>query len=252
VWAALRARRRRGLEAAVTGAALLPLVVWVIYGSVDWFWEFPALSGPALGFLGVAAALGARVPESDRDASERDRDVPESDRDAPGRFSTPPAARSRRPVRVATSTVGVVALLAASVVLAFPYLAVRETSIASDLRQTNPTQALHALSLAADLNPLSADPSRLAGTIALASGRYATAGQRFGQTISRDRGGWYGWFGAGLAASALGDRVQARRDFETAGAINPKEPVIQRAVAALDTRHPLSPVAALRLLQASL
>ncbi len=63
--AALRARRRGRLGAAVAGAALLPLVVWLIYGSVDWFWEFPALSGPALGFLGVAASLGARSPAAD-------------------------------------------------------------------------------------------------------------------------------------------------------------------------------------------
>ena len=58
--AALRARRRPGLEALVAGAALLPLIVWVIYGSVDWFWEFPALSAPALGFLAMACALGVR------------------------------------------------------------------------------------------------------------------------------------------------------------------------------------------------
>ena len=49
---------------------MLPLVVWLIYGSVDWFWEMPALSGPALGFLGVAVALEPRPrvsgPSEDR------------------------------------------------------------------------------------------------------------------------------------------------------------------------------------------
>ena len=44
----------RARRAAVVGAALLPFVVWLIHGSVDWFWEMPALSGPALGFLGMA------------------------------------------------------------------------------------------------------------------------------------------------------------------------------------------------------
>src|SRR6185312_10738708 len=54
VAAALRARLRSWPGAAVAAAALLPFVVWLIYGSVDWFWEVPALSGPALGFLGMA------------------------------------------------------------------------------------------------------------------------------------------------------------------------------------------------------
>ncbi len=41
-------------EQVLAGAALLPLGVWLIHGSIDWFWEFPALSGPALGFLAMA------------------------------------------------------------------------------------------------------------------------------------------------------------------------------------------------------
>ena len=60
--AALPARRRPGFAGALAAAAMVPLVVWLIHGSVDWFWEFPALSGPALGFLGVAGALGRQGP----------------------------------------------------------------------------------------------------------------------------------------------------------------------------------------------
>ena len=133
-------------------------------------------------------------------------------------------------------------------VLGFPYLSVRETSIGSDLRQTDPAKALHALSVAADLDPLSATPGRIAGTIALTSQRYVTARQRFAQAISRDPQGWYAWFGAGLAASALGDRAQARRDFQTAASINPREPTVARALADIDTEHPLAPATALQLL----
>jgi Flp pilus assembly protein TadD len=142
----------------------------------------------------------------------------------------------------------VLALLAAVIALGFPYLSVRETSIASDVFQRDPGRALHALSVAADLNPLSADPGRLAGTIALTSQRYATARRSFEQVISRDRGSWFAWFGAGLASSALGERAEARRDFRTAASINPKEQTITRALAALDTKHPLAPAAALNLL----
>ena len=57
---ALRARRHgAGITPWVVAAALMPLTVWLIHGSVDWFWEVPALTGPALGFLGVAMSLSA-------------------------------------------------------------------------------------------------------------------------------------------------------------------------------------------------
>ncbi len=59
---ALRARRRatRPARGRWSRSALLPLVVWLIHGSVDWFWEMPALSGPALGFLGMAGSIADR------------------------------------------------------------------------------------------------------------------------------------------------------------------------------------------------
>jgi len=221
--AAMPARRRAGLEAFVAGAALLPLVVWLIHGSIDWFWEIPALSGPALGFLAMAAALGAPVH--------------------------PPRARqSRVGRRVAIAAGGAALLLAAVVVLGVPYLSVREVSIATNLRQTDPVKALSDLRIAAELNPLSPDPGRLAGTIALQSGRYAIARERFEQAISRERGGWYAWLGAGLAASALGERSIARHDFQVARSINPKEAVITEALGRVGSPEPLTPAAALQSL----
>ncbi|HKO27869.1 MAG TPA: tetratricopeptide repeat protein, partial [Solirubrobacteraceae bacterium] len=229
---------------ALAAIALLPFVVWLVYGSVDWFWEFPALSGPALGFMGMAAAIATRRPAPDAAATEPHLDVAPASTSA----GTPSSTGSSRPIGFAASAFGVLALLAAVVVLGFSYLAVRETSIASDLSQGDPGRALHALSIAADLNPLSADPGRLAGTIALTSQRYETARQRFEQAISRDPDGWYAWFGVGLAASAMGSRAQARRDFQAAASMNPREPAIRRALADLDSRHPLPPATALQLL----
>jgi O-antigen ligase len=230
--AAWRARRRGGMEAAVAAGALLPLVVWLIHGSVDWFWEIPALTGPALGFLAVAGALGASPP-------------------SPAAAANSPARGSRRRAGV-LAVAAVLALLAAVVVLGFPYLSVRELSLASDSAHNNPAQALSDLRTAADLNPLNADPDRLAGTIALSTNRFSTATQRFEQAISRDPGGWYAWLGAGLAASARGDKALAHHDFDMAAWINPREGVTRRAIAQLDTAHPLTPVAALQLLVLSL
>ena len=242
--AALRARRRRGLEAMVAGAALLPLVVWLIHGSIDWFWEIPALTGPALGCLAMAAALGAR----ERATLSADSEV----RVGASASASADGAGARPAVRAATITAGVLALIAAVVVLGLPYLAVREESVASDLRQRDPATALSDLRTAANLNPLTAVPGRIAGTIALQRGQYTTADARFGQAIDRERSGWYAWLGQGLAASALGNRELARHDFEVAASINPREPVIREALAQVDSKQPLSPSVALQRLALSL
>jgi len=230
--AALRGRGRPGLAGAVAATALLPFVVWLIHGSVDWFWEFPALTGPALGFLAVAGALGA----------------PDAADVAPSR----PSRTDRPVVRVAAVAGGGLAVLAAVVVLGFPYLSVREMSVASDLRQKDPAGALSDLSTAADLNPLSADPGRLGGTIALTTGEYGAAQRRFEQAVSRDPGGWYAWLGAGLAASASGNRALARHDLEIARGINSQEPVIRMALDRVDSSHPLPPVTAIQDLAAEM
>jgi hypothetical protein len=225
VSAALPARRRGDqLTRAVAGIAMLPLVVWLIHGSVDWFWEMPALSGPAVGFLGMAAALAPVRP--DVPIARGVRHIP-------------------RPLAVAAAAA---AFLCAVIVLAFPYLAVREVSVASDLRGRNPDAALRELSTAAKLNPLSADPARLAGAIALQSGQFAVAEQRFRQAISREPGGWFAWLGDGLAASALGDVTRAHHDYAVAASINSQQLAVKEALARVYSQSPLTAAEGFRLL----
>ncbi len=223
---AAAAARRRGppLVQVAAGCALLPLVVWLIHGSVDWFWEIPALSGPALGFLGMAAALGQPHGAA--------IDL---------RTRTAPARRLR-------AAAGVVALVVLVVVLGLPYLAVRKVSAASDLRQRNPRAALSDLADAASLNPLTSDPGVLGGTIALQIGDPTTAQARFRQAIDREPHGWFAWLGEGLAASVLGDTAQAEHDFRLAASLNYKQPAVRAALARVNTVHPLTPAQALKLL----
>jgi hypothetical protein len=240
--AALRARRWGDpLVRGVGGAALLPLLVWLIHGSIDWFWEFPALSGPALGFLGVAGALGrSAAPEPPPLAA------PPPMAAAPRRWQSV-ALRIPRTVAVTGATT---ALLAGAIVLGLPYLSVREVSLATEVRSSDPAAALRDLSRAATLNPLNADPGRLAGVIALQIGHYATAEQRFSQSISREPGGWLSWLGRGLAASALGDRARAHHDFEVALSINSHEFAVSEALARSYTRAPLTPAEAFKIIDA--
>jgi hypothetical protein len=227
VMAAVRARRRGPpLQQAIVGIAVLPLVVWVIHGSLDWFWEMPALSGPALGFLGMAGSL--ELPQ-----------------DAPVRV------RSRSPIAVpAAVRIGLAAVALAIVVLTLglPYLSVREVSIADDVQASDPQQALVDFSRAAKLNPLSAVPGRLAGGVALDNGDNRTALTRFRQSISAEPGGWFAWLGAGLAASALGDRQAAHHYFSVAYSINSRQPAVRQALARVYGRHPLTSAQAFSLL----
>lgn len=226
VVAALRARRRRDdYTAWVAGAAMLPLAVWLIHGSLDWFWEMPALSGPALGFLALTSALGR--PQAREDEVRA-------------------TTRSVRPRLLLPA--GIAAVLAGTVVLGFPYVATSEMSAANQLRVSDPQQALNRLSTAADLNPLSALPGRLGGVIALQTGRFVEAEQRFRQSISREPGGWLAWLGDGLAASQLGDIARAQRDFEMAVSIDRRQPATVAALSRLQTKHPLSIPGAFQLL----
>jgi hypothetical protein len=228
--AALSARRRSAaLVRGAAGAALLPLVVWLIHGSVDWFWEMPALTGPALGFLAVAGALSETVSPAVVNAATR---------------SPRATLRIIRPLTIAGTGI---AMLASAIVLGLPYLSTREVSIAASAAQHDPAVALRDLSLAGRLNPLSSDPGRLGGALALQTGQFMTAEQRFGQAIAREPGGWFSWLGDGLAASALRDRARAHHDYEVATAINSQEPVVRDALADLNTRAPLTEAEAFKL-----
>ena len=232
-------RSRRGvptLGAALSGAALLPLCVWLVHGSVDWFWEMPALSAPALGFLALSARLGSGTAA---DSSAPEQRV---------RAGSGLTILGRQVPRPAIATAAVVGVAAAVIVLGFPYLSVRDVSSASDLRARDPVASLDLLRRASKLNPVAADPPRLAGLIALQSGRPAEAQRRFAQARDRQPGSWFAWFGDGLAASALGDAVRARHDYTVAARINNRQDAVTAALARVNTTHPLTPNQALSML----
>ncbi|HEX4804695.1 MAG TPA: O-antigen ligase family protein [Conexibacter sp.] len=218
--AALRARARAGRAAsAVAATALLPLLVWLVHGSVDWFWEIPALSGPALAFLALGGAL-MRGPAAAR---------------APAGAPVPPA----RPRLLGAVALGTLALAAAAA-LALPYLADREVAAASSGWPSDPARAFARLDRAARLDPLSARPELVAGVIALELGQGRAAERRFTRALARDGGDWFALFGRGLAASALGARSRARADYERARSLDPGEPLLREALARVGGQRPLS------------
>jgi hypothetical protein len=238
--AVIQARRRAsGLAVAAVAAATLPAVVWLIHGSLDWFWEMPALSGPALGLTAMAGSLSARA--------RHDSDTGTAAVAAGPTTASRPGGRSA--IRPAAAVLAIAAAVASAIVLVFPYLSVREVSNALAVQYSHPAAALRDLRIAADLNPLDSDPGRVAGAIALRDGRYEVALQRFRQSIDREPGGWFPWLGAGLAASELGRRRLARHDYRRAHAIYPQQGVVDLALKSVSGRHhPLSSQEALRVL----
>jgi Flp pilus assembly protein TadD len=244
--AALAGRRRAGRTvAAVAAIALLPLVVWLVHGSVDWFWEIPALSGPALAFLALAGAL-MRQPRSS--AAPVFKEPASSIEGADAAEGTVPATE-RTPAEAAVGAerghvalavgLGALALLAA-VAIALPYLAEREVAAASSGWPSDPARAFERLDRAADLNPLSSRPELVAGVIGLELGRFQVADQRFSAALERDRGDWFAYFGRGLALSALGERARARLQYEQARSLDPAEPLVREALSRVGGRDPLT------------
>jgi tetratricopeptide (TPR) repeat protein len=238
--AALVERRRAGrLASVVSACALLPLVVWLVHGSVDWFWEVPALTGPALAFLGLGGALTRQLSAS----GVAPRVAPEA---GGGPAAGPPARDARR--IAAGALLASLALLAA-VALTLPYLAEREVAAAGSAWHAGPEHAFERLDRAADLNPLSARPELVGGVIALELSLPQLAERRFTAALDRDGGDWFAHFGRGLALSAQGRHARARAEFERARSLDPGEPLVQEALDRVAGVRPLTPAEAFERLR---
>jgi hypothetical protein len=195
-------RRRR----MATVAALVPLVVWLAHGSVDWFWEIPALSAPAFAFLGAVVAL------------------------EPSRERQP----SSRPVVALIAAAGALALLVPA------YLGERALATGRALAATRPRAALRDLSLAARLEPLSSVPQTVAAGIELRAGDGAAARRLADAGLRRDPADWVTWLEDGLAAGASGQPARERAALARAHALDPREPVIALAWRRAGTSTPMT------------
>ncbi len=215
-------------------AALVPLIVWLVHGSIDWFWELPALSGAAFAFLGAAVALEpGRVSPRLRElqpAYARGSAVPEK------------AGRSRRRVitRAGATAIGVTLAALALAALVPAYLGERALTQGQHLVATDPAAALNDLSLASRLEPLSTAPIALQAGIELRD-KDATRGLALvRQGVARDPGDWMLWLEYGLAAGAKGQPGLERTALARAHALDPREPVIALAQRRAGTNDPLT------------
>jgi O-Antigen ligase len=203
----------RTVRAAVA-VAIVPLAVWTVQGSVDWFWEFPALSGAALAFLGAAVAL------------EPGRGI--------ARASSGAAARRVGALLTVALTTAALALLVST------YIGERAVQQARTLEATNPTQALRNVRLAASAEPLSSAPQALAAAIELRAGNRGEAMRYASDGLSRNGGDWVLWLEQGMAARAAGDPALERAALHRATVLDPREPAIVLAERDARSAHPLT------------
>jgi O-Antigen ligase len=217
----LLATRRRGLDPFGRGLAASLIVgfsYWLVHGSVEWFWEIPALTAAALAFLGLAAAIAA----GDRPADE----------------PTDPRV-SRRTLIVPLALTALVA----SGSYAAPWLSARYVDSASHSWRSDPARAYQMLDRARTLDPLSDTPDLIAGTIAGRRHDYARMKAAYTRALKRDPHDWYARFELGVAEYLTGDRSAALAHLERARALNPRESLIRDVLRRVRAREKIDTAA---------
>lgn len=219
LWAAVGAWRGGGRSACARSAgvaALLPALVWAMHGSVDWFWEYPALTVPVFALLGAAGARRPRVPADPGDAP----------------------SGSGRAQRVAAAAAVAIALAGAAVVIP-SYVAQLDVDDAASDWPSNPAGAFARLDRAQSLNGLSARPSLVEGFVAIELGRLDRAEQAFRSAAQREPKDWLARFELGLIAGVRGDRGPALAQLGAARALNPYDGLVREALARVRAGRPM-------------
>jgi O-Antigen ligase len=236
---ALRNRRTGTHERVTVAIALLPLVVWLVHGSIDWLWEFPALSVCALAFAGAAMALG-RSPSPTPQALRAD--------------AAPADTRADRATAAAGGVCAALIWVGALAAVTVPYVAARKVDKAIAVWPRRPALAYAELRSATDLMGFDAQIYLVGGAIGLDLQAPATARRWFAEARRRDDQAWLAPFALGLIegeqvrGGEKGRRARARALLTQAHALNPREPVIAQALAQLRAGRPLTFVEAQRIL----
>lgn len=228
VWLALSRRRRLdAISGGAIGAAIMVFAYWVLYGSQDWFWEIPALAGPALGLLGLAGA-----------AVITDEETVITDEDAGDEITSRKGSTTAR----MTGAVAVVAgALVAGTALVLPALAASYSDAALGGWRRDPPLAYARLDRAASLNPLSAEPFVLQGSMALQIGDSDLARRAFERALDREPQNWYAYLQLAMLEGSLGNTAAARANLARSLALNPNDKVADKVRRLLDEGREIDP-----------
>lgn len=206
-------RRMNGIAPVAAGAGVIAFAYFIAHGSLDWFWEFPALGAPAFALLGMATAISNRSDPGDE----------------------APAAR-----RAAIGG-GIVLALAIAASVTFPWLAERELRSARELSGEDPAAALAKLDRAAELNPLSPLPDKTAAVIERQLGDLRGAEQRFRATLEVDPGDPFVYLQLATIASTTGREKEALANIDRARELNPSDAVSRQVQRRLQRGRKVTP-----------
>ncbi|HVR06226.1 MAG TPA: O-antigen ligase family protein [Solirubrobacteraceae bacterium] len=220
------ARSPDQLGRGVAAAAVAGFAYWGVHGSFDWFWEFAGLGAPAFALLGLGCALAPRAEMSAVEAPLADTPPV----GAPGAELTA-ARRVGYRSRLALVFAGGVLALAAVGSLAAPWLSALQVQSAVRVWVDQPDLAYARLQDAARLNPLSAEPDVVAGSIALRRGELSRADRDFARALGRTPGEAYATLERGAIASAQGRRGAALVLLAHAARLDPRDPLTREALA---------------------
>ncbi len=196
-------QRRRRLDATAggaVGAALSVCAYWLLHGSIDWFWEIPALAAPAFGLLALAGAVEQETPE------------PWQPR------------RRRRPAVLAAAGAGAVVLVAACGALALQWLAATYEDAGAAVAQNRPSEAYSRLERAAELDPLSAQPLVVEASIAIKRRDGERGRTALRRALEREPDNWYAHLQLGLLDGLQGRFRPAAAEVRRARELNPRDP----------------------------
>ena len=190
---ALRARARAPGAPTCGVAALALFAYWLLHASVDWFWEFPALTGIAVSALGLACALSPRR-------------------------AVDPLRRAR--LAAVPAAFGALVL---GMSFALPWLAELQIHRATMVWRGDPDAAFRRLDSAADLNPLAATAPLASATIALRLERPELARRNFEEALEREPRSAYALLELGVMAAERGERRTGARLVGRAATLSPRD-----------------------------
>jgi tetratricopeptide (TPR) repeat protein len=187
---ALQARRLGPSAAVLATGALAAAAYWLAHASLDWFWNYPALTAPVFMLLGAACAPSLLDPESAR------------------------RRRRRWPAALA--------LGAAVVVAGTAYLSHRYVDNANGEWRTDLAGAYHDLDRAEALTPLDERPALSEAVIARAAGDTPVALAATREVVDRQPDSWAGHLLLGELLAPT-DPAAARAELERAIELNPDD-----------------------------
>jgi O-Antigen ligase len=204
-------------ERLLCAGALAATFYVLTHASLDWVDQYPAILGPALAFLLLAARLVTPVPRG----------------------------RSRHQGGALLISMVIAGL--ALVALVPTYLSVRYVERAESAWPADPAAAYKDLDRAAWLDPLSSQAELTRGQIAIARAEYQRARQAFAAAISREDS-WYPHYQLATIASGEKRHREALAQMRAAYRLDSADDLMHFSLQRLNRGEPLNPAIAQELI----